>query len=108
MSRHNDVFVGRPTGQPIELGPLYSHCNVKAANVAKDLVENVRNVFGGRMHHYSRLIDTAVDEAIEATLASVRADGYQGLCDLRIATPTVVDGGVEVVIYGNAFRIRGP
>jgi len=103
MSQHDHVYVGRPTGAEILVGRLYLRTHVAAANVVKDLVENVKNVLGGRMGHYGKLIDAAADAAIEEILSAAIADGYEGICDLRIVSPTVVEGGVEIVVYGNGF-----
>nr|VFK06302.1 MAG: Uncharacterized conserved protein YbjQ, UPF0145 family [Candidatus Kentron sp. LPFa]VFK23526.1 MAG: Uncharacterized conserved protein YbjQ, UPF0145 family [Candidatus Kentron sp. LPFa] len=108
MSNHDNVFVGRPPVEEIIVGRLYTHTSVKAANVAKDLVENVKNVFGGRMNHYSKLIDSAVGEAINELLSAAIADGYHGVCELRIVAPVVVDGGVEIVVYGNGYILPVP
>ncbi|MBI3959070.1 MAG: hypothetical protein HY328_09695 [Chloroflexi bacterium] len=32
--------------------------------------------------------------------------GYDGVRGVKISHPTVMDGGVEVVVYGNGFRVR--
>ena len=47
----------------IELGELLTVVNVSAANVVKDIRENIRNLVGGRMTHYEMLVAQAVNGA---------------------------------------------
>ncbi len=91
----------------IEVGELLTVVVVYAANVVRDLRENIRNLVGGRMTHYERLIQQAVDAALAELEEKARSRGYEGVVGVKIANPNVVDGGVEVIVYGNGFRRRG-
>ena len=90
----------------IEIGELLTVAVVYAANVVKDIRENIRNLVGGRMTHYERLIEQAVNTALAELEAKAKAKGYDGAIGVKIANPMVVDGGVEVIVYGNGFRYR--
>ncbi len=92
-------------GAEIELGELLTVVHVAAANVVKDIRENIRNLVGGRMGHYEALIQGAVDGALQELDAKALARGYEGVIGVRISHPLVVEGGVEVVVYGNGFRM---
>ena len=92
-----------PSAQ-IELGELLTVVHVKAANVVKDIRENIRNLVGGRMAHYEVLIRDAVNDALAELDALATTQGYDGVIGVKIANPVVVEGGVEVVVYGNLFR----
>ncbi len=90
--------------QEIEVGELLTAVVVNAANVVKDIRENIRNLVGGRMLHYEKLIDDAVSSALRELEQKAQAKGYDGVIGVRISHPTVVEGGVEVVVYGNGFH----
>ncbi len=90
----------------IEVGELLTSVIVMAANVVRDIRENIRNLVGGRMTHYEQLIDAAVQKALDDLEQKAQSRGYDGVIGVKIATPTVVDGGVEVVVYGNGFRLH--
>lgn len=90
----------------IELGELLMVVHVAAANVVKDIRENIRNLVGGRMPHYERLIGNAVEAALRDLDEKALAAGYDGVIGVRFSHPVVVEGGVEVVVYGNGFRFR--
>ncbi|GIV67935.1 YbjQ family protein [Caldilinea sp.] len=89
----------------IELGELLTVVHVRAANVVRDIRENIRNLIGGRMTHYEGLIRSAVDGALCELDELARSKGYDGVIGVKIAHPVVVEGGVEIIVYGNAFRI---
>lgn len=91
----------------LDVGELLVVVAVRAANVVNDLRENIRNLVGGRMSHYERLIDEAVQGALSELAAKAQSRGYDGVIGVKIGHPNVVDGGVEVVVYGNGFRVRG-
>lgn len=92
----------------IELGDTITVVHVAAANVVKDIRENIRNLIGGRMVHYEALIQNAVNVALKELDEKAKAQGYDGVIGVKISHPVVVEGAVEVVIYGNLFRYVQP
>lgn len=93
-----------PTAQ-IELGEMVTVTTVTAANVVKDIRENIRNLIGGRMKHYENLIGNAVEIALQELDGKAKAGGYDGVIGVKIANPVVVEGAVEIIVYGNAFKV---
>ena len=88
----------------VEIGELLTAIAVPAANVVSDIRENIRNLTGGRMRHYERLVENALEIALDDLAEKARTRGYDGVVGLKISHPQVVDGGVEIIIYGNGFR----
>ena len=92
----------------VEIGELIAVVIVNSANVVRDLRENIRNLIGGRMSHYEQMIQEGVDAALAALEEKATARGYDGVIGVKITNPNVVDGGVEIIVYGNGFRYRRP
>ncbi len=92
--------------QEVEIGELLTVVVVLAANVIKDIRENIRNLVGGRMSHYEKMIQDAVDEAMENLDKKAKERGYDGVLGVKIANPTVVEGAIEIIAYGNGFKYR--
>ncbi len=92
--------------QDTELGELLTVCTVGAANVVKDIRENVRNLVGGEMKHYEVLIDKTLERALKKLERKATERGYDGVLGVKIVSPKVVEGGVEIIVYGNGFRFR--
>jgi uncharacterized protein YbjQ (UPF0145 family) len=93
-----------PSAQ-IEVGELLTVVQVSAANVVKDIRENIRNLVGGRMTHYEALIENAINNALHTLDQKALAAGYDGAIGVKITHPVVVEGAVEVVVYGNGFKL---
>lgn len=92
--------------KPIEVGALVTVVIVNSANIVRDIQENIRNLVGGRMPHYEALIQHAVDDALAELERRAAAQGYDGVVGVKIGHPTVVEGAIEVVVYGNGFNYR--
>ncbi|MBV7330850.1 YbjQ family protein [Chloroflexi bacterium TSY] len=88
----------------IEIGEMLVVVAVNAANVVKDIRENIRNLVGGQMSHYEGLVEDAIERALTQLEEKAEARGYDGVIGVKISHPHVVDGGVEVIVYGNGFR----
>jgi uncharacterized protein YbjQ (UPF0145 family) len=99
------IALDQPHRDDIEVGELLVVVTVYAANIVQDVRENIRNLVGGRMAHYERLIQAAVEQALADLEAKASDKGYDGVLGVKISHPSVVDGGVEVV-YGNGYRTR--
>jgi uncharacterized protein YbjQ (UPF0145 family) len=97
---------GKAINGPIEVGELLMVVTVMAANVVNDIRENIRNLVGGRMNHYEKLVEMAVQTALDDLARKAQDRGYDGVVGVKISHPELVDGGVEVVVYGNGFRAR--
>jgi uncharacterized protein YbjQ (UPF0145 family) len=96
---------GRVIEGPLEVGELLMVVSVMAAHVVNDIRENIRNLVGGRMNHYEKLVENAVQAALDAIGRKAQERGYDGVIGLKISHPSLVEGGVEVVVYGNGFRV---
>ena len=92
--------------QDVEIGELLTVVVVAAANVIKDIRENIRNLVGGRMTHYEKMIDDAVNQALQDLEQKAKDRGYDGVVGVKIANPTVVEGALEGIVYGNGFKNR--
>jgi uncharacterized protein YbjQ (UPF0145 family) len=97
---------GTQPDEPIRVGGIVHASAVSAANVARDIRENIRNLTGGKMQHYERLIDSTVARALENIKQKAQDAGYDGVIGVTLSHPVVVEGGVEVIVYGNGFHYQ--
>ncbi len=96
--------VDRLSGREVREGGLVTAYAVTAANLIKDMREKITNTFGGRMTRYEALVEETVERALERLGEKAREQGYDGCLAVRIGHPNLVDGGVEVVVYGTGFN----
>ena len=93
--------------EEVEIGELLVVVTVYTANIVKDVRENLRNLVGGRLVHYEQLIQSALEQALADLDAKAKDKGYDGVLGVKISHPSLVDGGVEVIVYGNGYKLKG-
>ena len=103
----NLIALDQPHRLDVEVGDLLVVVVVYAANIVQDVRENIKNLVGGRMLHYEKLMLKAIEQGLSDLATKAAAQGYDGVLGVKISHPSVVDGGVEVIIYGNGYR-RNP
>jgi uncharacterized protein YbjQ (UPF0145 family) len=99
--------VDQLSGRPIREGELITVSAVSASNIIRDLREILTNTFGGRMRRYERLFDLAIENGLLALREKAKAQGYDGVVAVRIASPTIVEGSAAVLVYGTGFNFTG-
>jgi len=98
------LTIERLSGRAIREGEVVHACAVCAANILRDFREHITNTLGGKMRRYEDLIDDTISQALTALDEKAKARGYDGVLGVRISHPSVIDGGVEVVVYGTGFN----
>jgi len=79
---------------------------VEARNVGRDITQAVRNLTGGELKAYSKLLTKARDEAIARMEEDAEAMGADAVVNVRLETSKVTDGGSEVIAYGTAVTFK--
>ncbi len=95
-----------PLDERIEVGDLLTAVAVCSVNVVRDFRENLRNLTGGVMTNYERLLQTVLERALDDLKRQAAEQNYDGVIGLKIAHPQVVDSCAEILVYGNGFRYR--
>jgi len=101
----NLTALDQPHRSDVEVGELLFVVVVYAASIVRDVRENIRNLVGGRMTHYESLIEKAVEQGLSDLEQKAADRGYDGVLGVKISHPVVVDGGVEVILYGNGYKL---
>ena len=99
------IALDQPHRSDAEVGELLFVVVVYAANIVRDVRENIRNLVGGRMSHYESLIEKAIEQGLSDLEQKAADRGYDGVLGVKFSHPLVVDGGVEVILYGNGYRL---
>ncbi|MES3516474.1 MAG: YbjQ family protein [Natronomonas sp.] len=79
---------------------------VEARNVGRDITQAIRNVTGGELKAYSKLLTAARDEALSRMEDDAESMGADAVVNVRMETSMVTEGGSEVIAYGTAVRLR--
>ncbi len=94
------------TGQAVSesLG-LVRGSTVRARNVGRDIMAGLRNIVGGEIDEYTKLLADAREQAIARMVAEASEMGADAILATRFITATVAQGAAEIVVYGTAVKL---
>ena len=77
---------------------------VRARHIGRDIVAGLRNIVGGEVNEYTKLLADAREEAIQRMIESAEAMGANAIVGARFITAGVAQGAAEIVAYGTAVK----
>ncbi len=93
-------------GKTVEaLGLVTGGC-IMCKNVGKDIGAAFRNMVGGEMQAYTKMMMESKDKAVEAMVAEAKAMGADAVVGVRFTSSNVIDGGAEILAAGTAVRFH--
>jgi len=99
----------RPDGWEIaEILGIVRGNTVRSRHLGKDLLAAFRNVVGGEIPEYTKLIAEAREQALDRMIAQARQLGADGIVGIRFTTSSIAQGAAELFVYGTAVRLRRP
>ena len=80
--------------------------SVRARHLGQDLVGSLRNLAGGELYEYTKLLAEAREQAIDRMLEEARALGAHAVVGMRFQSAEVARGAAEMVCYGTAVQVE--
>ena len=84
---------------------LVSSNSVRARNIGRDLLAGLKNITGGEVGAYRELMNHSRDEALGRLEEAARAMGADAVVAVRFGTADVMQGVVEILVYGTAVKL---
>ena len=79
---------------------------VRARGIGYDITAGIRNIFGGAVPEYSRLITQTRDEATANLIASAEEQGADAIVMVRYTTSMISTGISEILAFGTGVKLR--
>ncbi len=77
---------------------------VRARHVGRDIMAGLRNIVGGEVTEYTKLMAEAREQSIQRMIDSAEAMGADAIVGTRFITAAVAQGAAEIVAYGTAVK----
>ena len=87
---------------------LVKGTTVRARHLGRDLRAALRNLVGGEIQEYTKLVAESREQALDRMIAEAHARGANAIIGFRFATSEVARGAAEVVAYGTAVAVTPP
>lgn len=78
---------------------------VRARNIGSDLFAGLKNIIGGEISEYTKLLADAREQAIQRMLADAVKINADAVINVRFTTSQVMQGAAEIMAYGTAVKI---
>ena len=79
--------------------------SIRARHVGKDILAGLRNLVGGEITEYSKLMAESRQQAMDRMVKAAQEKGADGIVGIRFTTSMLQAGASEIFIYGTAVKL---
>ena len=79
---------------------------IRARHAGKDILAVLRNLAGGEVREYTKMLAEAREQAIDRMLEEAESLGANAVLGVRFQTSMVMAGAAEMLCYGTAVTIE--
>ncbi len=79
---------------------------IRARHVGKDILAIFRNLAGGEIHEYTKMLAEAREQAIDRLVEDAEALGANAVVGLRFQTSMIQSSAAEMLCYGTGVVIE--
>lgn len=75
---------------------------IRARHLGRDIVAALRNIAGGEIREYTKLLAESREQAIDRMVEEAERLGASAIVGVRFTTSMVMSGAAEILCYGTA------
>ena len=79
---------------------------IRARNVGRDILAALKNLVGGEIEEYTKMMAEAREQALDRMVAEAESLGADAVLDVRFGTSYVMASAAEILVYGNAVKLE--
>jgi uncharacterized protein YbjQ (UPF0145 family) len=79
---------------------------VRSAHIGRDVMAKLKNLVGGELPEYTKLLAESREQAIDRMVEEARARGAHAVVGVRFASTDIADDAAEVLVYGTAVKLK--
>lgn len=79
---------------------------IRARNIGRDIMALGRNIVGGEISEYTKLLAESREQALDRMVAEAAELGANAIVMTRFSTSMVTSGGAELLAYGTAVVVE--
>ena len=79
---------------------------IRARHVGKDILASLRNLVGGEIHEYAKLIAESREQTIDRMVAEAERLGGNAVIATRFTTSVMMGGAAELLAVGTAVVVE--
>ena len=79
--------------------------SVRVRHIGRDIVASLRNLAGGEVYEYTKLLAEVREQAVDRMVEEAGAIGANGILAIRFQSAEVSRGAAEMMCYGTAVEL---
>lgn len=79
---------------------------IRSRHLGRDLLAFFKNLVGGEIHDYVKLMAEAREQAIDRMVEEAEQLGANAILGVRFATTEIMSGAAELMVYGTAVVVE--
>ena len=80
---------------------------VRARHLGRDITALFKNMVGGELDEYTKLLAEAREQAMDRMMADAASKGADAIVALRFSSCEISAGAAEVLVYGTGVKLAG-
>jgi len=79
---------------------------VRARHLGKDILALFKNIIGGEIQEYTKLMGESREQAIDRMVEEAKALGANAIVNCRFSTSYIMANAAEILVYGTAVYVE--
>ena len=79
---------------------------IRARHVGRDFMAGLKNMIGGEISEYTKMIAECREEALDRMIAQAEENGANAVVGVRFATSEMMEHAAELLAYGTAVVLE--
>ncbi len=80
--------------------------SVRVRHIGRDLIASLRNLAGGEVYEYTKLLAEVREQAVDRMVAEAEALGANAILAIRFQSAEVSRSAAEMMCYGTAAELE--
>jgi len=79
---------------------------VRARHIGRDILAGLRNIVGGEIHEYAKLVAESREQSLDRMVAEAEELGANAVIATRFTTSVLMGGAAELLAIGTAVVVE--
>ena len=79
---------------------------IRARSIGRDIIAVIKNIVGGEIEEYTKLLGESREQAIDRMIASAEEQGANAIISVRFSTSYIMQSAAEIMVYGTAVVVE--
>ena len=95
-----------PGKRIVETVGLVRGNTVRTRHLGKDILAVLKNLIGGEIEEYTKLLAESRDQCVDRMWESARLLGADAVVNVRFCTSEIMKNAAELMVYGTAVKLE--